>query len=174
MHPTLHGLLGLLPGVSPRFAGGASGALWCPHRPLGWTLVGLRVRDGPGFPGGLDRLPESSQVKGEPNCPMRWQDADGHKFVIRNSSPEAMVDKEKSFSVGSPLTGKQVGFLPPTSGSQPEVRGARAGSHSSSGVTFHFPAMSQGTSPRLATWPKTSFQGAFWFFQRSGVPWGHP
>ena len=80
----------------------------------------------------------------------------------------------KSFSVGSPLAGKQVGLLPPTSGSHPEVRGASAGIHNWSGVAFQSPAMTQGTSPRPATWLNISFHRVFWLFHKSSVPWGHP
>ena len=165
------------PGFHPGLPTGrpVSGGVFVTAGSLGWALAGLRVRDDPGLPQGSDRLLERSQAEGEPNSPMRV----GRMPTGRNSqsATEALrqwLTRKKSFSVGPPLTGKQVGLLLPMSGSQPEVRGARAGIHSSSGVTFQSPAMPQRTFPRPATWPKTSFQRASWFFHRSGVPWGHP
>ena len=137
---------------------------------LRFPITGLRVWDSPGLPEGLDRLHERPQIEGEFGRPMRRKGTHGQKFVIRKQ----WLTRQKPFSVGSPLAGKQVGLLHPMSGSHPEVRGASAGTHSSFGVTFQSPAMIQGTSPRPRTWLNIAFQRALRFFQRSGVPWGHP
>lgn len=70
---------GFHPGFHPGLPMGrpVHGGVLVATGPLGWTLAGLRVRDGPGLFEGLDRFPERSQAEGKPDSPMRWQDADG-------------------------------------------------------------------------------------------------
>ena len=108
----------------------------------------------PGLPEGPDRLPEGGQPEGKLDRPVRGEDAHGQEVVVGNRPSEM---RKKSFSVGSPLTGKQVGCLPPTSGSHPAALGARAGTHNWSGVAFQSPAITQGTSPRPATYVAEHF-----------------
>ena len=140
---------------------------------LGPFLSLRRVRYGPGLLEGLNRLLEGGQPEGEFDRPV-WEDTHGQEIIVGDRPTEAVADQEKLFSVGSPLMGKHVGCLPPTSGSHPAALGARAGTQSCSGVAFQPPAITQGTSPRPATWQNISFQRAFGFFQRSGVPRGQP